>query len=131
VTGKTSSRLRFQTRTSSLFTENYSLFYKDGSKIVPPNIGDLITARSLAYWSQDDGSKSSSGFLLSTQSFSEVKLALANQGVAICATQLETGQTISFKTKSEAAAFFECSQRTISRRCEDGKPYAFKGVFIL
>jgi hypothetical protein len=57
------------------------------------------------------------------------KLALNTQGVAICATQLNTGQTITFKTKSEAATFFECSLRTISRRCEDGKPYAFKGEF--
>ena len=58
------------------------------------------------------------------------KLALATQGVAVCATQLGTGQTISFKTKSEAATFFECSLRTISRRCQDGKPYIFKGVFF-
>jgi len=57
------------------------------------------------------------------------KLALTTQGVAVYAAQLETGQTISFKTKSEAATFFECSLRTISRRCQDGKPYAFRGVF--
>jgi len=49
--------------------------------------------------------------------------------VAVYATQLGTGQTISFKTKTEAATFFECSLRTISRQCEDGKPYAFKGAF--
>jgi group I intron endonuclease len=55
------------------------------------------------------------------------KLSLNTQGVSVCATQLGTGQTISFKTKSEAATFFECSLRTISRRCQDGKPYAFKG----
>lgn len=59
----------------------------------------------------------------------KAKIALNNQGVAVCATQLGTGQTISFKTKSEAATFFECSLRTISRRCQDGKPYAFKGVY--
>src|SRR6185437_11377394 len=45
----------------------------------------------------------------------KAKLALATQGEAVCATQLGTGQTISFKTKSEAATFFECSLRTISR----------------
>jgi hypothetical protein len=36
----------------------------------------------------------------------KTKIALNNQGVAVCATQLGTGQTLSFKTKSEAATFF-------------------------
>lgn len=76
VTGKSYSRVRFQTRTSSLFSEFHSFFFKDGNKIVPSNIGDLLTARSLAYWSMDDGSKASSGFLLSTQSFSEAEVNL-------------------------------------------------------
>ena len=55
------------------------LFYKDGSKVVPKGISNLLTARSLAYWYMDDGSiksKQSKGVFLNTQSFtlSEVKL---------------------------------------------------------
>jgi hypothetical protein len=79
VTGKTYSRVRFQTRTAApLFSEYHSLFYKGGSKIVPPDIGDLLTARSLAYWcpAAADGSKCTPGFLLSTQSFSEAEVQL-------------------------------------------------------
>lgn len=45
------------------------LFYPKGVKIVPTNIGDILTARSLAFWSMDDGSKARAAFLLCTESF--------------------------------------------------------------
>jgi hypothetical protein len=44
----------FNTLTSPVFTEFNSLFYLDGVKHVPANIGELLTARSLAYWAMDD-----------------------------------------------------------------------------
>jgi hypothetical protein len=58
------------------------------------------------------------------------KVALSTQGVAVLASHLETGESIPFTTQSEAAKFFECSLRTISRSCVYGQPYAFKGVVI-
>jgi hypothetical protein len=37
------------------------MFYKDGTKIVPSNIGDMLNARALAYWIMDDGGKGQNG----------------------------------------------------------------------
>ena len=66
----------FNTLTSPVFTEFNSLFYLDGVKHVPANIGELLTARSLAYWAMDDGCSHHTGFYLCTDSFAyqEVKL---------------------------------------------------------
>ena len=53
-----------------MFTEFRDLFYPNGVQIVPPIIGELLTARGLAYWAMDDGTKSGgSGFHLCTHSF--------------------------------------------------------------
>jgi len=41
-----------------MFTEFRDLFYPNGVQIVPPIIGELLTARGLAYWAMDDGTKS-------------------------------------------------------------------------
>jgi hypothetical protein len=71
-TGKTYKRLQFATNTSYVFNEFYDLFYdpKLGKKIIPKNIAEYLTARSLAYWCQDDGAKDRSSFVLCTDSFS-------------------------------------------------------------
>ena len=39
------------------------------TKIIPIDIVNILTARSLAYWAMDDGSKTKSGFYLHTKSF--------------------------------------------------------------
>ena len=44
------SSLYFTTRQLTAITELHKLFYKEGKKIVPLNIGSLLTERSLAYW---------------------------------------------------------------------------------
>jgi hypothetical protein len=49
--GRTS--VRFNTLSSLIFTEFNSLFYLERVKHVPPNIGDLLTARALAFWAMD------------------------------------------------------------------------------
>jgi hypothetical protein len=36
----------------------HDLFYKEKVKTVPKNLGQLLTARGLAYWIMDDGGKS-------------------------------------------------------------------------
>lgn len=75
-TNKVYSTLYLNTRSLPCFNEFYSLFYLNGKKIVPKNIGKLLTARSLAYWSQDDGNKNGSGFVLNTQSFTKAEILL-------------------------------------------------------
>lgn len=66
----------FTTRQLVSITELHNLFYKNGKKIIPLNIGSLLTAKSLAYWVMDDGENHNSGYILNTSSFTldEVKL---------------------------------------------------------
>jgi hypothetical protein len=48
-TNKYYENIYFNTMTSPIFNEFYDLFYKDGKKIIPKNIGELLTPISLAY----------------------------------------------------------------------------------
>lgn len=52
------------------------LFYPNGTKIVPANIGQLLTARGLAFWLQDDAAKAGKGVLIATNSYSELEVYL-------------------------------------------------------
>lgn len=70
-TGEIYTRVNFHTRALPCFFELYNLFYHEGKKVVPSNIGDLFTPLSLAYWICDDGSycKKSRRVTFNTQSF--------------------------------------------------------------
>jgi hypothetical protein len=70
-TGKVYSTIKFQTRSLPCFKELFEIFYPEGKKIVPLNIGDLMTPLSLAFWLSDDGTfeKSHSIVILCTDSF--------------------------------------------------------------
>ena len=70
-TGKKYSYIYFGTYTLPCFNELYNLFYLNGKKIIPSNIGSLLTSVSLAYWIVDDGSWNKIGryVSLSTDSF--------------------------------------------------------------
>jgi len=61
----------FYTRSLPCFNQYYELFYLDGKKIVPKIIGELFTAKSLAYLCCDDGSKQKDNFVLCTESFNK------------------------------------------------------------
>jgi hypothetical protein len=77
ATGKRYQTIYFQTLSSPILNEFRSIFYdSNGTKIVPHNIGGLLTARGLAYWAMDDGCSHHTGFYLCTDSFAyqEVKL---------------------------------------------------------
>ena len=50
--------LYFRTLAMPCLNYYYDLFYKERVKIVPRNLGQLLTARGLAYWIMDDGGKS-------------------------------------------------------------------------
>jgi hypothetical protein len=58
-TGKIYTHMQFKTLVFPCLNVYHDLFYKDGKKIIPYNIGELLTARGLAYWIMDDGGKSS------------------------------------------------------------------------
>ena len=55
-TNKNYSSLTLRTKSFSLFTEYYNLFYLNGVKVIPNNIGDLLTPLGLANWLMLDGS---------------------------------------------------------------------------
>jgi len=76
VKNKVHQSIFFDTLTYEVFNYYYDLFYKDGKKIVPHNIKDLLTARSLAYWAMDDGTVTRSGFVLYTNSFTKKEVEL-------------------------------------------------------
>jgi hypothetical protein len=58
-TGKFYYQMQFKTLNYPCFNYYHDLFYKEGKKVIPFNIDELLTARSLAYWIMDDGSKPS------------------------------------------------------------------------
>lgn len=62
--------IKFQTLSLPCFNKYKELFYNsEGTKIVPINLKDLLTERSLAYWIMDDGYKHTKGIYLFTESF--------------------------------------------------------------
>jgi len=79
-TGKIYSSISFTTYTLPCFNELYNLFYLSGKKVIPKNIGELLTPLSLVYWISDDGSwnKVQRYVSLSTDSFTleEVELLI-------------------------------------------------------
>lgn len=72
------TRIRFRTSCLPCFNYYHDLFYDNGIKRIPKNIGDLLTPISLAYWSMDEGYKGTSGFTLCTDPYtlSEVQLLI-------------------------------------------------------
>lgn len=60
----------FQTLSFKFINEYRERYYdENGKKRVPRDIEDKLTARSLAYWYQDDGTKSKPGYILCTNNF--------------------------------------------------------------
>jgi len=56
----------FNTRALPIFYYYHSLFYINGIKTIPSNIGELLTPIGLAYWAMDNGYISDSKFFLCT-----------------------------------------------------------------
>lgn len=68
--GKVRKIIRFRTWTFSSFNWIYELWYINGVKFVPSNIGEFLTPLALAIWVMDEGGKVNKGLKLSTNSFS-------------------------------------------------------------
>ena len=76
-TGKVYSTIAFKTLSLPCLNPFQELFYKNGKKVVPLNIAELLTPISLAFWIMDDGNITFHGqTILHTESFSlsEVEL---------------------------------------------------------
>jgi len=61
--------IRFNTWTYTSFNWIQELWYVDGVKKVPSNIGEFLDPLALAIWIMDDGSKVGKGLKLSTNAF--------------------------------------------------------------
>jgi hypothetical protein len=72
------STFLFSTYTLACFKELYFMFYPAGKKIIPLNIGELLTPISLAYWIADDGcwNKTNKYVVLCTDSFAIAEIEL-------------------------------------------------------
>lgn len=69
-TGLVYPSIYFRSMTLPCLNALHELFYPNGIKVVPINIAELLTARALAFWIMDDGSKKSYGqTILHTDSF--------------------------------------------------------------
>jgi hypothetical protein len=76
---KTYSYAHFTTRNLLSLNCYRELFYLNGVKIVPGNIGDLLAPISLAYWAMDDGYADRKGFMFCTDSFLKDEVILLTQ----------------------------------------------------
>lgn len=64
------SSIKFWTSSLPCFNKFRDMFYdSSGTKIIPLNLEEYLTERSLAFWAMDDGYKSTSGFYFCTESF--------------------------------------------------------------
>jgi hypothetical protein len=74
--GKVYYSLKFRTWSFQSLNWLYEMFYthhpdtRDVTKHIPHNIGDFLTPRALAIWCMDDGGATTTGFKISTESFS-------------------------------------------------------------
>ena len=66
--------LRFSTISHPDFSLLHKVFYRDGKKVIPRNIKEIIKSPfSLAVWFMDDGNKNHQAVFLNTQQFSRVE----------------------------------------------------------
>lgn len=83
-THKVYATIRFTTRNLACLNEFHDLFYKTGSKRIPHNISDLLTARGLAYWIMDDGHKTFyNQTVLNTNSYTLEKVQLLQKALEL------------------------------------------------
>ena len=69
---KVYTSIKFQTLSLPCFNYYREIFYnKEGTKIVPENLENILTAKGLAYWVMDDGFKSNEAFYIATESFTQ------------------------------------------------------------
>ena len=60
----------FHTLTLKALKQFHQKFYKDGLKIVPKEMFEILTPISLAFWVMDDGCNTGNSFIINTQNYS-------------------------------------------------------------
>jgi hypothetical protein len=83
-TGKIYKSIAFKTLSFRYMNEYHDIFYKNKIKIVPKNIHELLTARSLAYCIMYDGGKSKyNKIILQTRAFTKNDILLLQNTLKI------------------------------------------------
>lgn len=68
--GKNTYGIGIFTRSLPCITELYPLFYKEGKKVIPDDIFNLLTPVALAHWISGDGGSTPHGLIIHTDSYS-------------------------------------------------------------
>jgi hypothetical protein len=68
--------VQFASRTNPVFTEWHRRFYKDGIKIVPQDIDELLSELAMTVWFMDDGAADFAGVTFQTHNFSAAEVEL-------------------------------------------------------
>lgn len=63
----------FHTKSTESFGILHSYFYKDGVKILPKNVFDLLTTQMITVWFMDDGSNNGENITMNTHGFSHLE----------------------------------------------------------
>ena len=107
-TNKIYKSLAFKTISLNCLNEYHNLFYKNKIKLVPDNIHELLTARGLAYWIMDDGSKSSwNRTTLHIRAFSKEEVILLQNALKI---NFKLNSRIEEKTKNQWLIYIQVRQ---------------------
>ncbi|KKT75491.1 MAG: LAGLIDADG homing endonuclease [Candidatus Nomurabacteria bacterium GW2011_GWA1_46_11] len=61
----------FHTQTLDSLGKYFTMFYREGKKIIPRNLEVLLTPLTLAIWIMDDGSLNRESLVINSQSFSD------------------------------------------------------------
>lgn len=102
--------VQFATRTNPAFTEWYSLFYRNGRKVVPKEIVLWLSPEAMAVWYMDDGSADHWGATIQTHSFTEMDVALLvgalkDRYAINCTTQVNKGKKIIYIGAADIGPF--------------------------
>nr|pir hypothetical protein 242 - Allomyces macrogynus mitochondrion [Allomyces macrogynus] len=89
----------FATMALPCFNYYYDLFYKNGKKVIPEIIGELLTFVSLAFWIMDDGHyMANGGIRLSTDSYTHREVLLLQKAMV---DNFGINPTLQLKVKSK------------------------------
>src|SRR5579883_3119467 len=130
--GKSFPCVQFATRTSPVFSEWHSRFYREGRKVVPTDIGRFLPPLAMAVWFMDDGAADYAGVTFQTHSFHDEDLdhlqgALArNFGIITTCRKNKGGKVLyvgaaalrRFRETVEPYLLPEFSYKLVARRLE-------------
>jgi len=123
-TGKIYKSIAFKTATFKCLNKYHDLFYQNRKKIVPNNIHELLTARSLAYWIMDDGGKSySHQTILHTRAFDKKEVILLQNALE---KNFELKTRIEEKTENQWVIYIPIRQKVPLIKIV--KPYMHKSM---